>query len=45
MERRVIVPLIVACALLMENLDGTVIATSLPAIAADVNAVTTIGTL
>jgi EmrB/QacA subfamily drug resistance transporter len=32
-----IVPLIVACALLMENLDGTVIATSLPAIAADVN--------
>ena len=32
-----IVPLIVACALLMENLDGTVIATSLPAIAADVH--------
>ncbi len=32
-----IVPLIVACALFMENLDGTVISTSLPAIAADVH--------
>src|SRR5215207_1620115 len=31
-----IVPLIVACALFMENLDSTVIATSLPAIAADI---------
>jgi EmrB/QacA subfamily drug resistance transporter len=28
-------PLIVACALLMENLDGTVVATALPAIARD----------
>ena len=31
--RRLIVPLIVACALFMENLDSTVIATALPAIA------------
>jgi EmrB/QacA subfamily drug resistance transporter len=31
--RRFIVPLIVACALFMENLDSTVIATALPAIA------------
>ncbi len=31
-----LVPLIVACALFMENLDSTVIATSLPAIAADI---------
>src|SRR4051795_5380646 len=31
-----IVPLIVACALFMENMDSTVIATSLPAIAADI---------
>ena len=31
--RRFLVPLIVACALFMENLDSTVIATSLPAIA------------
>jgi EmrB/QacA subfamily drug resistance transporter len=30
-----LVPLIVACALFMENLDSTVLATSLPAIAAD----------
>ena len=30
-----LVPLIVACALFMENMDATVIATSLPAIAAD----------
>ena len=30
-----IVPLIVAVALFMENMDSTVIATSLPAIAAD----------
>ena len=33
-----LVPLIVACALFMENLDSTVIATSLPAIAADLAA-------
>ncbi len=33
-----LVPLIVACALFMENLDSTVIATSLPAIAADIGA-------
>ena len=32
---RVLVPLIVACALFMENLDSTVLATSLPAIARD----------
>ncbi|HYF56365.1 MAG TPA: DHA2 family efflux MFS transporter permease subunit [Salinarimonas sp.] len=32
-----LVPLIVACALFMENLDSTVIATSLPVIAADLN--------
>jgi EmrB/QacA subfamily drug resistance transporter len=31
-----IVPLIVACALFMENMDSTVIATSLPAIATDI---------
>ena len=30
-------PLIVACALFMENLDGTVVSTSLPAIAADLH--------
>jgi EmrB/QacA subfamily drug resistance transporter len=35
MRRQVIVPLIVACALFMENLDSTVISTSLPAIAVD----------
>jgi EmrB/QacA subfamily drug resistance transporter len=33
-----LVPLIVACALFMENLDSTVIATSLPAIATDIGA-------
>ena len=33
-----IVPLIVAVALFMENMDSTVIATSLPAIAADIGA-------
>lgn len=32
---RILVPLIVACALFMENLDSTVLATSLPAIAAE----------
>src|SRR3982074_195541 len=34
--RQRIVPLIVAVALFMENMDSTVIATSLPAIAADI---------
>src|SRR6516225_8080399 len=34
--RERIVPLIVAVALFMENMDSTVIATSLPAIAADI---------
>ena len=33
-SRRVIVPLIVACALFMQNLDSTALATALPAIAA-----------
>ncbi|HVB89035.1 MAG TPA: DHA2 family efflux MFS transporter permease subunit [Beijerinckiaceae bacterium] len=33
MQRRVIVPLIVACALLMQNLDSTSLNTALPAIA------------
>ncbi len=32
-QRRVIVPLIVACALFMQNLDSTALATALPAIA------------
>ena len=32
-----LIPLIVACALFMENLDGTVLATALPAIAIDLN--------
>src|ERR1051326_431602 len=36
MRRDRLVPLIVAVALFMENLDSTVIATSLPAIAADI---------
>ena len=36
MERAVLIPLIVACALFMENMDSTVLATSLPAIAADI---------
>jgi EmrB/QacA subfamily drug resistance transporter len=36
MRRAVLIPLIVACALFMENMDSTVIATSLPAIAADI---------
>ena len=36
MERAVLIPLIVACALFMENMDSTVITTSLPAIAADI---------
>ncbi len=36
-HRTVLVPLIVACALFMENLDSTVIATALPAIAQSFN--------
>src|SRR5215217_2286945 len=36
MTQKRIVPLIVAVALFMENMDSTVIATSLPAIAADI---------
>jgi EmrB/QacA subfamily drug resistance transporter len=35
MQRAVLIPLIVACALFMENMDSTVITTSLPAIATD----------
>jgi EmrB/QacA subfamily drug resistance transporter len=38
MKRERLVPLIVAVALFMENMDSTVIATSLPAIAADIGA-------
>ncbi len=37
MPKNVIVPLIVACALFMENLDSTVISTALPAISADLH--------
>jgi EmrB/QacA subfamily drug resistance transporter len=36
LQRAVLIPLIVASALFMENMDSTVIATSLPAIAADI---------
>ncbi|MGH8750892.1 MAG: MFS transporter, partial [Burkholderiales bacterium] len=36
MPRVILIPLIVACALFMENMDSTVIATSLPAIAKDI---------
>jgi MFS family permease len=36
MQRQVLIPLIVACALFMENMDSTVLATSLPAIASDI---------
>lgn len=36
MQRFVLIPLIVACALFMENMDSTVITTSLPAIAQDI---------
>jgi EmrB/QacA subfamily drug resistance transporter len=36
MQRAILIPLIVACALFMENMDSTVIATSLPAIATDI---------
>ncbi len=35
-QRNVLIPLIVACSLFMENMDSTVIATSLPAIAVDI---------
>src|SRR5262245_3712623 len=35
MPDRILVPLIVACALFMQNLDSTVISTALPAIAQD----------
>ena len=35
MRRTLLLPLIIACALFMENMDSTVIATSLPVIAAD----------
>ncbi|GEC14818.1 MFS transporter [Nitrobacter winogradskyi] len=38
MNKERLVPLIVAAALFMENMDSTVIATSLPAIAADIGA-------
>ncbi len=38
MPDRILVPLIVACALFMENLDSTVISTALPAIAQDFGA-------
>src|SRR3979490_2338759 len=36
MDKHRLIPLIVATALFMENMDATVIATSLPAIAADI---------
>ncbi len=36
MQRTLLIPLIVACALFMENMDSTVLATSLPAIANDI---------
>src|SRR5215472_10739791 len=36
MKKQRLIPLIVATALFMENMDSTVIATSLPAIAADI---------
>jgi EmrB/QacA subfamily drug resistance transporter len=36
LPRTILIPLIVACALFMENMDSTVIATSLPAIAHDI---------
>ena len=36
MQRHILIPLIVACALFMENMDSTVLATSLPAIALDI---------
>ncbi|MSQ70137.1 MAG: MFS transporter [Betaproteobacteria bacterium] len=36
MPRQILIPLIVACALFMENMDSTVLATALPAIANDI---------
>lgn len=36
LQRHILIPLIVACALFMENMDSTVLATSLPAIARDI---------
>ncbi len=36
-QQKIIVPLIVACALFMENLDSTVISTALPAISVDLH--------
>jgi EmrB/QacA subfamily drug resistance transporter len=38
MPTRVLIPLIIACALFMENLDSTVLSTALPAIARDIGA-------
>ncbi len=38
MRGPLLIPLIVACALFMENLDSTIIATALPAIASDIGA-------
>jgi EmrB/QacA subfamily drug resistance transporter len=35
--RQILTPLIIACALFMENMDGTVLSTSLPAIAHDMH--------
>ncbi|HUX25772.1 MAG TPA: MFS transporter, partial [Burkholderiales bacterium] len=37
MSRFVLIPLIVACALFMENMDSTIITTSLPVIAQDLH--------
>src|ERR1700687_566817 len=37
MPHQIIIPLIVACALFMENLDSTVISTALPAISIDLH--------
>ena len=36
LQRAFLIPVIVACALFMENMDSTVITTSLPAIAVDI---------
>ena len=35
LSRNILIPLIVACALFMEQIDSTVIATSLPVLAID----------
>lgn len=37
MKREILLPLIVACALFIENIDSTVLSTALPAIAEDLN--------